>query len=58
METTTQLPQATIDEFVGVSHGDVARVREMLAEHPELATVNAISARQPLSAWQTRWMRC
>lgn len=50
METTTQLTQAIIDEFVGVSHGDAARVEEMLAEHPELATVDASWVETPIQA--------
>jgi ankyrin repeat protein len=35
------LPQALIDEFVGVAHGDAARVQELLAQHPALLNARA-----------------
>ena len=31
MHLTEELPQDLIDEFVGVAHGDFARVKAMLA---------------------------
>ncbi len=50
MGTITQPTQATIDEFVGVSHGDAARVKERLAEYPGLATSTASWGETPIEA--------
>lgn len=41
MQFTEELPQALIDEFVGVAHGDFARVKAMLAERPALLNARA-----------------
>lgn len=41
MQPPEELPQALIDEFVGVAHGDFARVKAMLAEHPALLKARA-----------------
>ena len=41
MQPTDVLPQALIDEFVGVAHGYFARVKAMLAEHPALLNARA-----------------
>src|SRR5579884_3791983 len=41
MVATPDLPQAMIDEFVVVAHGDLARVKELAADHPALLTANA-----------------
>jgi len=50
MGTNTQPTQAIIDEFVGVSHGDAARVKEMLAEYIGLATSTASWGETPIQA--------
>ena len=44
------LSQETVDEFVGVAHGNTARVKELLEEHPELATVTASWGETPIEA--------
>ena len=41
MQPAQDLPPALIDEFVGVAHGDLARVKAMLAEHPALLNARA-----------------
>jgi ankyrin repeat protein len=42
MSTTQhELTQQMKDEFVGVAHGDYARVKEMLEEHPDLVSAVA-----------------
>ena len=49
--TTGQGPaQAVIDEFVGSAHGDVERVRELLAEYPELYDATAAWGETALGA--------
>jgi ankyrin repeat protein len=40
-DAATDLPQAVINEYVGVSHGNAARVRELLAAHPGLIVTRA-----------------
>jgi uncharacterized protein len=44
------LSQDTVDEFVGVSHGNVARVRELLEQHPDLVNVSASWVETPIEA--------
>lgn len=49
--TTGQGPaQAVIDEFVGSAHGDVERVRELLAQYPELYDATAAWGETALGA--------
>lgn len=50
MEATEQVTQAIVDEFVGVCHGNAARVRELLAEYPMLATTDASWIETPIQA--------
>ncbi len=48
---TTQEPgQQIIDEFVGVSHGDFARVKELLAQYPMLVNARATWHETPIEA--------
>lgn len=42
--------QELIDEFVGVSHGDAARVRDLLAAHPSLVNSVAVWGETPIQA--------
>lgn len=44
------LPQELIDEFVGASHGDLDRVKELLTEHPALLHGRARWQETPLGA--------
>ena len=44
------LSQPLIDEFVGVAHGDIVRVRELLAAHPGLANSVATWGETPIQA--------
>ncbi len=44
------LPQDLIDEFVGASHGDLDRVKELLAQHPDLLQGRARWDETPLGA--------
>ena len=44
------LPQDLIDEFVGASHGDLDRVKELLAQHPDLLPASARWDETPLGA--------
>lgn len=44
------LPQAIVDEFVGVSHGNVERVREMLGQYPGLVFGVARWGETPIEA--------
>src|SRR5260370_3098735 len=44
------ISQQTIDEFVGVAHGNFARVKELLAQHPDLIDVNATWVERPIQA--------
>ncbi|MBI3244481.1 MAG: ankyrin repeat domain-containing protein [Chloroflexi bacterium] len=37
----TDLPQNLIDDFVGNAHGNFARVKELLEQHPNLLNANA-----------------
>lgn len=47
---TESLTQELVDEFVGVSHGDLARVKALLAEHSELLTARARWDESPIQA--------
>jgi len=42
--------QAIVDELVGNSHGDLARVKEILEAHPELINVPAVWKETPVEA--------
>ena len=44
------IPQTMMDEFVGVCHGDVARVKKLLAEHPGLVSAVATWGETPIEA--------
>src|SRR5690349_4158644 len=48
--TNAGLTQEVIDEFVGVSHGDAARVRELLVQYPELVNARASWGETPIEA--------
>ncbi len=49
--TTAQEPsQAIVDEFVGVCHGDLGRVKELADAHPSLLNANASWDETPLGA--------
>jgi ankyrin repeat protein len=50
MTTTQQPTQKTIDEFVGSAHGDFARVRDLLAQYPDLINTNASWVETPIEA--------
>jgi len=39
--TNPDLPQSIIDDFVGNAHGNFARVKELLEQHPDLLNANA-----------------
>ncbi len=39
--TNPDLPQSLIDDFVGNAHGNFARVKELLEQHPDLLNANA-----------------
>jgi len=41
MATTAGFTQQVIDEFVGASHGDLARAKELLAQHPDVLEARA-----------------
>lgn len=42
--------QALIDELVGNSHGNFSRVKEILAEHPDLLDESAVWGERPIEA--------
>jgi ankyrin repeat protein len=42
--------QALVDELVGNAHGNLARVKEILEEHPELINVPAVWKETPVEA--------
>ena len=44
------MDQAIIDELVGNAHGNLARVQEILTEHPELINVSATWNETPIEA--------
>ena len=48
--TNAGLTQETIDEFMRVSHGNAARVRELLAQFPQLVNSNASWGETPIEA--------
>ncbi len=41
MSSSQALPQSVMDEFVGVAHGNLARVKELLQQHPALVNASA-----------------
>lgn len=43
-------PQEIMDQFVGASHGDLAKVTELLAEYPGLINANARWRETPIQA--------
>ena len=47
---STAADQATIDDLVGNAHGNAARVREILEEHPELVNGVATWQETPIQA--------
>jgi len=47
---STAADQATIDDLVGNAHGNAARVREILEEHPELVNAVATWQETPIQA--------
>lgn len=49
-EITSGLTQEMKDEFVGVAHGDLRRVKEMLEQHPLLVNVTASWGETPIEA--------
>ncbi len=57
MQPAQDLPQALIDEFVSVAHGDFARVKAMLAEHPALLNARASFDETALEAAAQMWRR-
>lgn len=48
--TTGSLPQAMQDEFVGLSHGDLDRARQMLSANPALVNAVASWGETPIEA--------
>ncbi len=50
MATVPEPTQEVIDEFVGVSHGDFARVKELLGQYPGLVDAKARWGETPLGA--------
>ena len=46
----TQPAQAIVDELVGNAHGNLARVQELLAQHPELLNAKATWDETPIEA--------
>ena len=52
MTTSAQsaISQQTLDEFVGVAHGNFARIKELLAQHPDLIDANATWVERPIQA--------
>jgi len=50
MNNGHELSQQIKDEFVGVSHGDLKRFKELLAKYPSLATVTASWGETPIEA--------
>lgn len=42
--------QALVDELVGNAHGNLARVKEILEDHPELINVSAVWKETPVEA--------
>ncbi|TMG01914.1 MAG: hypothetical protein E6I06_15450 [Chloroflexi bacterium] len=46
----TQPAQAIVDELVGNAHGNLARVQELLARHPELLNAKATWDETPIEA--------
>jgi len=50
MTTTPEPTQEVIDEFVGVAHGDYARLEELLDQYPTLVDAKATWGETPLGA--------
>jgi ankyrin repeat protein len=50
MATTQEPEQAIIDEFVGVSHGDFGRIKELLEQYPTLVHAQATWGETALGA--------
>src|SRR5438105_5136935 len=50
MEPNRNVPQNIVDEFVGVSHGDLARVKSLLAQHPQLLNAMSSLGESPIQA--------
>ena len=50
MKTHAEPTQEILDEFVGVSHGDLARVRELLQQYPQLVNAKAQWGETPIEA--------
>jgi ankyrin repeat protein len=44
------ISQQSIDEFVGVAHGNFARVKELLAQHPDMIDASATWVERPIQA--------
>lgn len=44
------MDQTTVDELVGNAHGNLARVKEILAQHPELINASATWKETPIEA--------
>src|ERR687888_1493104 len=47
---STTADQATVDELVGNAHGNLARVRELLIQHPQLVNASATWQETPIQA--------
>jgi len=50
MNFDKSIPQALIDEFVAAAHGDIRKVKQLLAEHPDLVNANASWHELPIEA--------
>ena len=44
------IPQAVVDECVGNAHGNLARVRELVDQHPEVVNARATWGETPIEA--------
>jgi ankyrin repeat protein len=50
MASDTQQTQAIVDELVGNAHGNLARVKELVIQHPELLNAKATWDETPIQA--------
>lgn len=50
MARTPEVDQALVDELVGNCHGNLARVKQILEEHPDLLNVSATWKETPIEA--------
>ena len=50
MAANNTVPQNIVDEFVGVSHGDLARVKSLLAQYPQLVNSTSSLGESPIQA--------